>query len=129
MVMYYEYQTNDLLERGIDPETEKAQIEPQALGTIMYGFLNYIQMSEPERLFARNNKLKENPLSGLMDRAQGQKSRPQNGKRQPLDSSDEEEKVDQEPIGFDYTENFPSLPDFDGKGQKMKMAADRRQRL
>lgn len=46
-----------------------------------------------------------------------------------MDSSDEEEKVDQEPIGFDYTENFPSLPDFDGKGQKMKMAADRRQRL
>ena len=49
-----------------------------------------------------------------------------------MDSSDEEENknADQQvPIGFDYTENFPSLPDFDGKGQRMKQAAERRQRL
>ena len=90
MVMYFEYQTNELLERGIDPETDKAQIDPQVLGTIMYSFLDYIQVSESERLVTRNIKLKENPLSGLMDRAAGQKSH----KRQPVDSSDEEEKVD-----------------------------------
>ena len=52
-----------------------------------------------------------------MDRAQGQKARPVN-KGQPADSSDEEESknAEQVPIGFDYTENFPSLPDFEGKG-------------
>ena len=52
-------------------------------------------------------------------------------KRQPVDSSDEEEDKldDQIPIGHDYIENFPALPDFDGKGQKMKQAAERRQRL
>ena len=42
MVMYYEYQTNELLERGIDPETPKAQLDAQLLGTILYNFMNYL---------------------------------------------------------------------------------------
>lgn len=33
------------------------------------------------------------------------------------------------PIGFAYTENFPALPDEDGKGKQMRLAAERRQRL
>lgn len=64
-----------------------------------------------------------------MDRAQGQKARPVN--KQAADSSDEAEKEDdaQIPIGFNYTDNFPALPDFDGKGKKMKEADERRKRL
>ena len=41
-VMYYEFQTNELLEKRINPETPKAQLDPQLLGTIMYQFLDYI---------------------------------------------------------------------------------------
>ena len=40
--MYFEYQTNDLLERSIDPETPKDQLDPQILGTIMYSFLDFV---------------------------------------------------------------------------------------
>ena len=130
MVCYYEYQTNELLERGIDPETPKPQLDAQLLGTIMYNFMNYLQVEEVERLHARNVKLKENPLGSLMDRALGQKSRPKGGKRRAGDSSDDDDEGDdQVPIGFDYSENFPALPDFDGKGKKMRDAAERRQRL
>lgn len=68
-----------------------------------------------------------------MDRAQGQKARPVNpaSRRQAADSSDEAEKDDdaQIPIGFNYTDNFPALPDADGKGKKMKEADERRKRL
>ena len=94
MVMYYEYQTNELLERGIDPETPKAQLDAQLLGTILYNFANYLQVEEVERLEARNIKLKENPLGSLMDRALGQKSRPKGGKRRSQDSSDDDDEGD-----------------------------------
>ena len=76
MVMYYEYQAHELLEKGIDPENDKKKIEPQILGTIIYTFLNYLQIKESERLVARNIRLKENPLGSLMDRGMGQKIRP-----------------------------------------------------
>lgn len=95
----------------------------------MYSFLNYIQTNESERLCARSIKLKENPLAGLMSQAHGQKSRPVNKKGQVDSSDDEEEKVEQLPIGFDYTENFPALPDFDGKGRKLREADERRKKL
>ena len=44
------------------------------------------------------------------------------------DSSDEE-KEEQVPIGFNYVNNFPSLPDQDGKGKKLKEADERRKRM
>jgi hypothetical protein len=126
--MYYEYQAHELLERQIDPETDKKKIEPQVLGTIVYQFLDYLQVKESERLTQRNIRLKENPLGSLMDRGLGQKIRPKNAKNgnKKVDSSDESEKEDQVPIGYAYSENFPELPDFDGKGKKIKEAADRR---
>ena len=129
--MYYEYQTNQLLNKQIDPETPKNQLEPQFLGTIMYSFLSYLQVSESERLCQRNIKLKENPLGSLMDRALGQKQRPkENKKRKKFDSSDDsEEDHKQVPVGFDYSENFPSLPDSDGRGKKMRAIAERKQRI
>jgi len=46
-----------------------------------------------------------------MDRALGQKSRPKQGKKGGVDSSDESDLEDQLPIGFDYSDNFPELPD------------------
>lgn len=53
--------------------------------------------------------------------------RPKEGKNNnKLDSSDESEDEKQLPIGFAYTENFPALPDSDGKGRKARQAAERR---
>ena len=51
-----------------------------------------------------------------MDRALGQKSRPKSKKRRARDSSDDnsDNEDSQVPVGFDYSENFPALPDFDG---------------
>ena len=58
----------------------------------MYTFLNHLQVTESERLMARNIKLKENPLNSIMDRALGQKSRPKvKNKKGAIDSSDESE--------------------------------------
>jgi len=125
--MYYEFQTNELLERMIDPTIDKTKIDPQVLGEIMYTFLSVLQEKESERLILRNMKLKQNPLGSLMDRCLGQKARPK--ERRKLDSSDDSEGEDQVPIGYDYSENFPALPDFDGKGKQMRLAAERRQRL
>ena len=45
-------------------------------------------------------------------------------KNKGYDSSSEEEKEAQQPIGYEYQDNFPSLPDKDGKGKKMKEAAE-----
>ncbi len=88
--MYYEFQANELLERQIDPEADKKKTDPQVLGTIIYAFLDYLQIKESERLMARNIKLKENPLGSLMDRGLGQKIRPKNANtKNRFDSSDE----------------------------------------
>ena len=92
----------------------------------MYNFMNYLQVEEADRIHARNVKLKENPLGSLMDRALGQKSRPKGGKGRDSSDDSDGEGDDQVPIGFDYSENFPALPDFDGKGKKMREAAERR---
>ena len=81
----------------------------------MYAFLNNLQVTEAERLIARSEKLKNDMLGGMMDQAQGQKARPKMQPSKPVDSSDEEEdKQDQVPVGFDYQDNFPELPDWDG---------------
>ena len=45
------------------------------------------------------------------------------------DSSDEEEKQPQKPIGYQYQDNFPSLPDQDGYGKKIRDADERRKKL
>ena len=75
----------------------------------MYTFLNHLQVTESERLMARNIKLKENPLNSIMDRALGQKSRPKvKNKKGAIDSSDESEEEERQlPIGYDYSDNFP----------------------
>ena len=64
-----------------------------------------------------------------MDRALGQKARPKQAKNNNDSSDSDDDKPEQLPIGFDYTEAFPELPDFDGKGKQMKDIAERRQRL
>ena len=69
--MYYEYQTHELLEKGIDPTKTKTSADAQVLGVIMYQFLEFLQVTESERLVHRNLKLKESPLGSLMDRALG----------------------------------------------------------
>jgi len=74
--MYFEYQTNQLIEKGIHPDKPKSEIEPQTLGCIMYGYLDHMQVTESHRIVIRNIKLKENPLGGLMDSALGQRMRP-----------------------------------------------------
>ena len=56
------------------------------------------------------------------------------GKKKPkksaaYDSSDEEEKEPQQPIGYQYQDNFPSLPDVDGRGKKMREAEERRKKV
>ena len=88
-----------------------------------------------ERLIIRNEKLKESPLGGLMDNALGQKARPKDQKkkgkgRRAYDSSDSSDD-DQEklPLGHNYAGDFPSLPDFDGKGKAMRQANERRMRV
>jgi len=45
------------------------------------------------------------------------------------DSSDEEEKEPQMPINHQYGSNFPSLPDPDGKGKKIREANERRRKM
>lgn len=126
--MYFEFMKEEKICRGISSSQKD---DPQILGSIMYSFLNHLQVVESERLVSRNIKLKENSIVGLMDHARGQKVRPKNVKRGVLeDSSDsEEQKDDQIPIGFDYSQNFPELPDFDGQGKKMRQMAERRERL
>lgn len=59
-----------------------------------------------------------------MDRAMGQKHRPKGGRKR--DSSDESGGEEQLPVGFAYADNFPALPDEDGKGKKAREAAERR---
>ena len=86
----------------------------------MYQFLDHLQVTESDRLVMRNIKLKDNPLGGLMDSALGQKRSKSKKKNKKQDSSDESEGEAQVPIGFDYTENFPALPDQDGKGRKAR---------
>lgn len=57
----------------------------------------------------------------------GQKHRPKGSRKR--DSSDESGGEEQLPVGFAYADNFPALPDEDGKGKKAREAAERRQRL
>lgn len=70
----------------------------------------------------------------MMDRGLGNLARPKaqkvkkNGRFDSSDSSDEDAEA-QVPIGFDYSDNFPSLPDFDGKGKQIRQAEERRKRL
>ena len=125
--MYFEFLAEERNLRGLKNPSKADQEDPQVLGTIMYSFLNHLQVVESERLVARNSKLKETSLAGLMSQARGQKVRPKNNYADSSDS--DEDKNDQIPIGFDYSENFPELPDFDGKGKKMRQVAERRERL
>ena len=55
---------------------------------------------------------------GITKESIGKRKKPK--KNAAYDSSDEEEKEPQVPIGYQYQNNFPSLPDFDGQGKKMK---------
>ena len=42
IVLYSEYQSKELIDRGIAPDSDRDAIGPQILGEIMYSFLYYI---------------------------------------------------------------------------------------
>lgn len=102
----------------------------QTMGQLMYKFLERLYLTESERLFRRNQKRKENPLASFID--EGPKAKKQQAakqkKRLAADSSDEQEES-QAPIVVDYSENFPALPDEDGRGRKIRQANERQARL
>lgn len=58
----------------------------------MYAFLSELQLQEPDRLIARSNRLKANPMASIMDRALGerpQKKKKKNKGKAVVDSSDD----------------------------------------
>ena len=74
--------------------------ETQALGEILYQFLTHLQLTEIEWLCDRNKKLSEGLPVGITMEAAGKKKK--KVKKQGYDSSDEEEKEPQKPIGYQY---------------------------
>lgn len=111
--------------RGIsDAETAETQV----LGEILYQFLTHLELSEIDRLCERNAKLAEGLPVGITNESAG-KSKKKPKKSTVYDSSDEEEKEPQVPIGYQYQDNFPSLPDADGRGKKMREAEERRKKV
>lgn len=92
----------------------------------MYTFLSDIQLSEIERLHERNQKLKQGlPVGVIFEKGGGKKKQK---KKKPVDSSDEEEQMIA-PLAYQYEDNFPELPDHDGKGKQIRKQNELRKKM
>ena len=75
----------------------------QTNGEIMYQFLTHLECTEFEWLLDRTNKLKQQlPVGITLESAGAQQPKKKPKKHWGYDSSEEEEKEPQKPIGYQY---------------------------